>query len=88
MADELKIEKVVVVSSSTRNGAPISGDVTFSDGKCYDWSMHTDETRFHTSRKMQHGGFERFSFSSPKRAKLLTDWLNNNDWSVFVFRVS
>ena len=87
MSKEIKVDKVIVVSTSGSNGAPISGDVTFSDGKTYDWSAHGGEMRFHTSRKMP-GGFERFSFTSPKRAKMLTDWLNTNDWSVYVVKFS
>lgn len=88
MANELAIEEVTVTSKSTNNGAPISGDVTFSDGKYYGWSMYNDETRFHTSRKMPHGGMERFSFTSPKRAKMLENWLNSKDWSVHVFKIN
>lgn len=84
---EITIEKVIVVSVSGANKSPISGDVLFSDGKYYGWCTHGGEVRFDTSREMP-GGVERFSFSSPKRAKLLTDWLNNNDWSVYVCKVS
>ena len=86
MAD-ITITEVTVVSQSGSNGAPTSGDVTFSDGKYYGWSTYGGEMRFSSGRKV-HGSHQRFSFKSDKREKLLTDWLNNNDWSVFVFKVS
>lgn len=85
--DNITITEVTVVSTSGSNGAPMSGDVTFSDGKYYSWSTYGGEMRFSSSRKI-YDSTQRFSFKSAKREKLLTDWLNNNDWSVLVFKVS
>lgn len=87
MSDELTIDSVIVIGQSLNNGTPISGEVSFSDGKKWGWSSYDDEIRFHTKRMMP-GGYQRFSFTSQKRAKMLVDWLNENDLTVKVIKLS
>jgi hypothetical protein len=86
MADKLTIDNVVVIAVSLNNGAPISGEVSFSDGKNFEWSSYDDEIRFHTRR--MPGGYQRLSFASHQRAVILLDWLNTKDWSVSVIEIS
>jgi len=87
MSEELTIVNVIVIGQSINNGAPISGEVSFSDGKKFGWSSHDNEIRFHTKRKMP-GGYQRFSFNSQKRAKMLVDWLNEKDFVVKIINLS
>lgn len=55
-----------------------SGDAYFSDGRDFSFSVLPGEAgdiEFFASRKRAHGGYERFSFKSAKRALALAPHL-------------
>lgn len=86
----LSIVKLTAHTYSGANKRPTSGNVEFSDGKFYGWSMHgSDEVvRFDVGyRKPSHGGWERKHFHTAKRSKLVIDHLNGNDVGIEVFKV-
>jgi len=76
---DVKVVDLCISARSGENCRPASGEVTFEDGSRYDWSQYTEETRFHGSRRMAHGGWERFSFRSPARAAALHLALAGNE---------
>ena len=76
---KLSISEFSVLTRVGDNRRPISGYVTFSDGKDYGWhsDLDSDAIEFHGRRG--HEGFkESFYFKSSKRALLVKDWLENN----------
>lgn len=75
----MKVVDLCISARSGENSRPASGEVTFEDGSRYDWSQYAEETRFHGSRRMAHGGWERFSFRSPARAAALHRALAGNE---------
>ncbi len=73
----METTKIQIASRSGANGAPSSGYVTFSDGKCYYFGCDhiAGGFRFGGWRKVA-GESERFSFKSSKREKALVAAIN------------
>ena len=83
---KLSITSVEVTSVTGNNKSPAQGNVLFSDGKYYRWNMLENQTRFFGNRTI-YGQLQSVMFHSEKRAKLLSMWLDSNDWAVTVFKV-
>jgi len=82
MTEPLTITSVNIIGRSGPNLRPVSGYVSFSDGKDYHFGERMERSkeeekyimvgfRFGGYRKMHHGGWESFGFNSPKREALL-----------------
>lgn len=80
----MKVVNICISARSGENSRPVSGEVIFDDGSRYDWSQYTEETRFYGSRRMAHGGMERFSFRSPLRASALERALDGKEPDALV----
>lgn len=72
---------VEIIARSGENGRPVSGEVSYSDGKSYGWSLHGDTVAFRGSRRLGHGceGRESFSFTSARRASALMRALDGEE---------
>lgn len=75
----MKVVNICISARSGENSRPVSGEVIFDDGRSYDWSKYGEETRFYGSRRMPHGGMERFSFLSAARASALERALDGKE---------
>jgi hypothetical protein len=68
----INIINMSISARTGHNGSPVSGDVTFSDGKSYGWLLLPEGgIRFTGSRRGYGARFNLFCFSSPKRETVL-----------------
>lgn len=75
----MKVTTICVSARSGANNRPVGGEVSFEDGRSYGWGKYGEETRFYGSRRMPHGGTERFSFLSAARASALERALDGKE---------